>query len=125
MPGKTDWIGENSKTVQQVDIMPSILDLIGYTKAFYAYGRSVFDADYEGYAYQYTQNLYQIIQGNQLIMFGSDDELKHLYNIEKDTLLNQDLFKEGIQPNQNQLNLLKAVIQTFNYSMIHNELKVE
>lgn len=125
MPGKTDWIGENSKTVQQVDIMPSILDLIGYKKEFYAYGRSVFDADYEGYAFQYTQNIYQIIQGNQLIMFGSDDELKHLYNIEEDTLLNQDLFKEGIQPNQNQLNLLKAVIQTFNYSMIHNELEVE
>ncbi len=124
-PGKTDWIGEKSKHVQQIDIMPSILDLIGFQDEFYAFGNSVFDPNYKGYAVQYTQNLYQIIQDDQLIMFGSDDEVKHVYDITSDSLLNNDLYKQGVHPEEESLNKLKAIIQTFNYSMINNELRVK
>ncbi|MEZ4936916.1 MAG: sulfatase-like hydrolase/transferase [Crocinitomicaceae bacterium] len=124
-PGKTDWIGENAKDVQQIDIMPSILDLLGYDQDFFAFGNSVFDPNYEGYAVQYTQNLYQIIENDQLIMFGTDDEVKHVFSIKEDTLLAKDLLKEGIQPDQKTLNKLKAIIQSFNYSMVNNELRLK
>jgi arylsulfatase A-like enzyme len=125
MSGKTDWVGENDKTVQHIDIMPTVLDMIGYEKEFFAFGKSMLDPTYEGYAIQYTQSLYQIIKGDDLIMFGNDDEVKNSYNIKTDSLLNDNLYVDGNELNKSTLNQLKAMIQSFNYSMINNELKVK
>lgn len=62
--------GKDAKLAQQIDIYPTVLDLIGYDKPFRSWGRSlVGDAKVKPYAINYTANQYTFQQGNYICRF--------------------------------------------------------
>lgn len=84
----SDLVGENKDYAQQIDLYPTILDLIGYKKSFRSWGRSlVGDNKVKPFVVRYSANLYQFMSGNYICTFDGnkvvgfyakkDKDLKH------------------------------------------------
>ena len=110
--GDSSLQGINTNTVQQIDIMPTIYDIINYNKPYFAFGKSMFD---ESWVVNFLQNRYRFISDSTLIInkeenysFFSDWETKKKLNI--DTV---------------NMNLLKAIKQQYNSRMLNNKIRYE
>jgi phosphoglycerol transferase MdoB-like AlkP superfamily enzyme len=62
--------GVNKDFAQQIDIYPTILDLIGYQKPFRSWGRSLLgDKVMPPYVFNFNGNQFQMMQGNYICTF--------------------------------------------------------
>lgn len=112
---------EENTVVQQNDIMPTILALLGYKKPYIAFGSDVLDNEADHFAINYVGNAYQLIMDGYMLQFDGERTLG-LYNINSDELLEENLI--GNQP-EIQLKLetkLKAIIQEYNRRLIRDEM---
>lgn len=111
---------ETNNIIQQIDIMPSILDYLGYNKPFYAFGNSVFSKK-DNYSVNYINGLYQIVTKKYLLQFDGQKSIS-LYNISSDSLLKNNIIDSRKNIADSLENYLKAEIQTYNYKVINNKL---
>lgn len=116
--------GVNSTLVQQIDIMPGVLDYLNYPKPYFAFGRSVFDSTQTRYNVNYISNIYQSISDMYLLQFDGKGATA-LYEYKSDSLLKKNLLPGKASDKKNIENHLKAYIQTYNTCLIHNKMKVE
>ncbi len=107
--------------VQQVDIMPSILDYLNMPDTFKCFGNSVFDLHVPHYAYNFEQGLYQITEDNALLQFNGMDAIG-FFDLQTDPLQKTNLIKSNDIRIEKLTKRIKAVIQTYNRAMIKNEL---
>jgi phosphoglycerol transferase MdoB-like AlkP superfamily enzyme len=64
------YVGENNDWAQQIDIYPTLLDMIGYPKPFRSWGRSLINEKHvPPYVVKYSQNVYQFMEGNYICCF--------------------------------------------------------
>jgi phosphoglycerol transferase MdoB-like AlkP superfamily enzyme len=64
------YIGVNNDWAQQIDIYPTLLDMIGYQKPFRSWGRSLIgDSQVVPFVAKYSSNVYQFMQGNYICTF--------------------------------------------------------
>lgn len=64
------YVGENRELAQQIDIYPTLLDMMGYQKPFRSWGRSlVGDTKVPPFSIKYSQNVYQYMSGNYVCCF--------------------------------------------------------
>lgn len=64
------YVGENKDWAQQIDIYPTILDMIGYPKPFRSWGRSLInDKQVPPFVVKYSSNVYQFMEGNYICCF--------------------------------------------------------
>lgn len=64
------YVGENKQLAQQIDIYPTLLDMMGYQKPFRSWGRSlVGDTKIPPFSIKYSQNVYQFMSGNYVCCF--------------------------------------------------------
>jgi phosphoglycerol transferase MdoB-like AlkP superfamily enzyme len=93
-------IGESAAYAQQIDLYPTILDLIGYKKPFRSWGRSlVGDKQIQPFVIRYSSNLYQFMSGNYICTFDgnkvigfyakNDKDLKHNLVAKRNSEMNQ------------------------------------
>ncbi len=62
--------GVNDDWAQQIDIYPTLLDMIGYPKPFRSWGRSLIsDKQVPPFVVKYSQNVYQFMEGNYICCF--------------------------------------------------------
>lgn len=124
-PTNPKFKGRSDKVVSQIDIMPSILDLIGYNEPFFAFGHSIFQnttgfsASYIGDKYLY----FGTYQNQHYMLIYQNEQVKGIYNL-------QDLLQTKNQMDNTQLkaaleNQLKAMIQRYNNALISNKMTVQ
>lgn len=104
--------GEQNNIVQQIDIMPTILEYINYNKPYFAFGKSMFS---ESWAISFLQNRYRLITDSSILVNKSEE-----YQSYSDW--NN---KELLENNAKSINLLKAIKQDYNYRMVNNKLQYE
>lgn len=121
-PNDSTFKGQSNKVVGQIDIMPTIFDLIGYDQPFYSFGQSIFK-DNEGFSVVYHNNKY-LIYGQDFMLTFQHDKPLGLYNL-KDRLLDPNQLSEQPKVRQFLENKIKAYIQTYNYDLIHNQMTAE
>ena len=64
------YVGENTDFAQQIDIYPTIMDIIGYPKPFRSWGRSLVDTKtQQPFLIKWTNNLYELRSGNYTVTF--------------------------------------------------------
>jgi phosphoglycerol transferase MdoB-like AlkP superfamily enzyme len=64
------FVGEYEDYAQQIDLFPTLLDMIGYDKPFRSWGRSlVGDTKIAPFLIRYSANLYQFMSGNYICTF--------------------------------------------------------
>lgn len=119
-----DWTEPSVETVQQTDILPSILDYLNYNKSFVAFGESVFDSLSPHFAISYLPGVYQLIQNGNVLKFNGDDYIA-FYDLEKDSLLGNNLINGGDEKIEQMGKLAKAVKQQFDYRMVNNQLLIK
>ncbi|AWA30439.1 sulfatase [Flavobacterium magnum] len=64
------YAGVNDDFAQQIDLYPTVLDMIGYSKPFRSWGRSLIsDTKVPPFVIKYSANLYQMMSGNYICTF--------------------------------------------------------
>lgn len=111
----------NHRVTQQTDILPSILDFLGYNKEFVAFGQSVF-SDSAGFSVSAVNDLYQLITDEYTLQM-SGNQLIRLYDFKNDPLLKNNILADSSKA-ESQKQKLKAIIQSYNYRMINNRLTI-
>ena len=114
--------GEDQSLAQHIDIMPSILDYLGYNKNFYALGNSVFDSNRKDFIINQVSERYFLTHRNKYII-NFQDSIRNIYDFPTDSLLKRNLLKTIINDNSSYKEsetLLNAIIQTYNNDLINN-----
>ena len=69
----SNLVGVNTDLAQQIDIYPTILDMIGYKKPFRSWGRSLFDTKKSTpFVINSTGTIYQFSKGNYICTFDGN-----------------------------------------------------
>lgn len=115
----------NNRVVQQIDIMPSILDYLNYDKPYFSFGNSVFNNKSNGFAVSISNGTHQIIR-NQYVLQVSNNTPIALYNYVNDPLQKNNLLESVTNsiPDSTYI-LYKAVIQQYNNRLINNKTIIE
>ena len=101
-------VGEHRQVVSQVDIMPTLLGLMGNDEPYFAFGRDIFgEHESEPISVSYNNNMFQAITAEHLILFDERqivavytlDDIRHEYNLkdEIDTSSIERRLKANIQ----------------------------
>jgi phosphoglycerol transferase MdoB-like AlkP superfamily enzyme len=70
------YVGIDEDYAQQIDIYPTILDMIGYQKPFRSWGRSLLDKKSElPFVMNSTETIYQFARGNYICTFDGKNAL--------------------------------------------------
>lgn len=125
-PQKPQQARQDSSLVQQIDILPTVLDYLHYPKPFFAMGNSMLDTTA-------TRAFITFLSGNyNSIVYGlhlktNDTEFKEVYRFPADindrlnvlqSLQQTDSLKAAEQ-------YTRAFIQLFNHSVIHDQMHVQ
>lgn len=107
--------------VQQIDIMPTLLGIMGYDKPYIAFGCDALHTPAEETCLvNYNNGIYQFAKGDLLIQFDGTS-LKSVYNYKQDPLLQHNI-KGKTSQEQEMLLQLKAIIQQYMQRMNTNRL---
>jgi phosphoglycerol transferase MdoB-like AlkP superfamily enzyme len=68
-PGQPGLKGINDKVIQQIDILPTVMDYLDFDKPFFSYGQSAFNETYEGFALSQRAGTFQMIKKNGALVF--------------------------------------------------------
>ncbi|MCF6364575.1 MAG: sulfatase-like hydrolase/transferase [Bacteroidales bacterium] len=123
-PSDSALTGIDSTVTQQADIMPTVLNYLNYKGKFVSYGNDTFNNQKDNFAFNYLNNTFQLISGNYVLQFSNDKSIA-LYNYEKDYSLTENVLSKKPNIADKLEKKIKALIQDYNYRMIHNKLTVE
>lgn len=110
----------HDKVAQQIDILPTILGLLGYQRPFFAFGNDVLNTPTEEtWAVNYLNGVYQYVQDGYVLQFDGT-KTKGIYAL-SDSLMQHNL--AGSVPQQPRMERhLKAIIQQYMERMTQNRL---
>lgn len=112
--------GERNAIAQQIDIMPTLLNHLGFDKPYVAFGCDLFNtpAD-ETWAVNYTNSIYQYVKGNYVLQWDGE-KTRGIFDI-NDHLMERNL--AGRVSEQEEMEReLKALIQSYMERMIDDRL---
>lgn len=116
-----DLKGKADKNVQQIDIMPTVLNYLHYDKPYFALGFDAFDKRQDNFVVNNNDGGYSFYQGDYLLINDGKVNLA-LYDLKTDRLTqNNILEKEPVVAKQME-QYLKAFVQQYNNRMIENTL---
>lgn len=110
---------ESSKTVNQIDIMPTILDLVNYPYPFFSLGTSVLDSG-RGFAYQKNGGVYQIISYPYVAQMKPGGKVNFFKTYKEDNTRYYDLFPAEFEIRKTMIKRLLAFIQQHHNNMVDN-----
>ena len=105
--------GENNNIIQQIDIMPTVLELLNYNKTYFAFGKSY--SEKNKWAIMKLEDIYYFITSHGIIKNKEEEYI---------TFSDWDLSKK-ISTNHNDVKLLKAIKQVYSNRMNDNDLIYE
>ena len=111
--------GVDNRLAQQVDIMPTLMSHLGYSKPFVSFGTNLLEKKNDTFVLNYIGDAYQFMMGDMVIYFDGKKILQ-VYDYKKDPALKNNLLgKVDIKPYETKM---KAVLQQYNNRMIANDL---
>tara|TARA_Y100001968_G_C19384214_1_gene731946 strand:- start:922 stop:1674 length:753 start_codon:yes stop_codon:yes gene_type:complete len=125
-PSNPKLTGLTEKIFQHIDILPSVLNYIGYDKPFISLGSNIFDKNTDGFSINFN-NDFQLTTNNKFYTYNEIlDSITAVYNIKTDKLMHHNIINEvdnlDLILNQERL---KGFIQNYNNRMIDNNFNVE
>lgn len=110
---------------QQIDIMPTVLDYLGYDKKYISFGKSLISPNRKNnFAINYINDIYQYYKGDYLLQFDGNKSIA-LYNIKADELLRKNLVNQRPVIQQEMEQEVKAIIQQYMTRMLNDKLVAE
>lgn len=115
--------GKSDELAQQIDIFPTLIDLVGYNKEFRSWGRSLFsDKNEPQRAFVTDQHFYQLIQGDYIYVLDNKGNTIGVYD--RNDLNLQHNLKDSTDNEQTQKGItdLRAFMQDFMYRITERKL---
>ena len=109
---------------QQTDILPTVLNYLGYDKSYVSFGCDLFDPASEKLVFNYLDETYQLFLGDYLLLFNGDRSIA-LYKYKTDILLKQNLLSVNHEIRKVMEAKIKAIIQQYNNRMVDDKLSPE
>ncbi len=117
--------GQRQGIAQQIDIMPTILNYLGYNKPYVAFGIDLLNTPADKtWAVSYNGGIYQYVKGDYFIQFDGS-RLKAAYNYKKDWMMTTNLVNDKSKETvlTAMTKELKAIIQSYMQRMQNNALR--
>ena len=112
-----------NRIMQQIDVLPTLADMIHYEKDIFAFGRSMFSTDPHYYVY-YSNGEY-ILQMGDYVSKYRDGFATQLFNAKKDPNMKKNIAKKYKSITTRHERLTKALIQQYNNRLILNKTTIE
>jgi phosphoglycerol transferase MdoB-like AlkP superfamily enzyme len=116
--------GMKNRIAQQIDIMPTIMNYLGYDEEFIAFGNDLFDDTHESFAYNTNGSTYHFYMKDHILEM-IDDKQVGLYNFKLDRLLENEVREKEPELASLMEQKLKAVIQSYNNRLIDNNMVIK
>jgi phosphoglycerol transferase MdoB-like AlkP superfamily enzyme len=123
MPGDSSIKGNFDSITQQIDIMPSVLNHLGYDKPFYALGSSIFSNDLRYTVSEINNRQMFLMKDYLLISYGIKPI--ELYKYPADTNYKHNLVDHMPEQVKEHVDYLKAITQAYRHGMVRNEMWVD
>ncbi len=123
-PGDTALHGSYTNITQQLDILPSVLDYLGYDKPFYALGNSIFNKTEKRFVVNEISDSYQWLMDGNLLK-TSDLKPKSMFAFPADSFCNKNILPVNKQAADSSYQYFKAFLQRYRSDLIHNKLTVD
>lgn len=109
--------------VQQIDILPTALNMVGYSGKFISFGNDMFNDNNDHFAISYEAGVYNFTMGNYLLQFNGKKSTA-LFDI-RERIMETNLL--GTLPNIESImeQKVKAIIQEYNRRMIDNDMIIK
>ena len=120
----SDRLVYNHQTTQQADISAILLDHLNYTGPLFAYGKNPMSNQGNSFCINYNNGIYQLICEEHCLQFDGN-EVIGFYDLRKDRLQEHNLIGEGHEMMRKMERTIKAIIQSYNQRMIHNNLMID
>ena len=109
------------KIAQQIDILPTVLGMLGYQKPYFGFGIDLLNTPSEDtWAVNYLSGIYQYIKHGYVLQFDGQ-KTKAVYSLQ-DSLMQNNLVGKVKEQGQMEQEL-KAIIQQYMERMTQNRLK--
>jgi phosphoglycerol transferase MdoB-like AlkP superfamily enzyme len=113
--------GQSAVTVQQIDFMPTVLNMAGYSKEYFAFGNDILSTTSPRFAVSFLDGIYQIISNDYSFSMDTAHALS-LYRYKTDSLLQNNLLSTDTVIANELEQKLKAFIQNYNRALIENKM---
>lgn len=125
-PGIPELKGlDTEKVVDQIDIMPTVLGILGYDRPYVGFGQDALHTPVtDKFAVNYvpTSGIYQFLKGDYLIQFDGEKVI-HAYRFRTDLLMKDDVKDTMPQDTLKAMETqLKSIIQQYMERMNNNNL---
>ncbi len=112
------WLcGQDLRPAQHIDLMPTLLGLLGYEKPYFAFGKDLFESPAPGYSIHYAGGVFNTISDNFIYRFD-EHRLVGVFDYWHDPLGKENLVA-GFGDDDPAVRFTKAFIQQY-YSHIRN-----
>ena len=114
---ESSLFGEHRTPVSQIDLMPTLLGLLGNREPYFAFGRDIFNEHADTpFAINYDNNMFQAVTDSYLVRFD-EHEVRGVYSVD-DIKNEHDL--RGKVPTEDIERQMKAMIQSY-YDRVENK----
>lgn len=118
--------GRRHCIAQQIDIMPTVLNYLGYDKPYVAFGQDLLHtADEDTWAITSDNGLYHYVKGDYVLLFTEGGQTKAIYNYKKDWYLKRNLLGKTGRVEQQMEREVKGLIQSYMERMTENRLIIK
>lgn len=108
--------GLSEEVTQQIDIMPTLLGLVGYDKPYFAFGRDVFnEPERKAVATNCVGQVYQCLTDSLSLYFDGQNTLQVF--AANDSLQQHNILNLNDPQQKNAENLLKAILQSYTFQV--------
>ena len=113
---------KETRILQQIDILPTTLDLLGIKTNYYSYGNSYFQ-NTKNEAINYLEGTYNYFNNKHVLTF-SKEKARNLYSIETRNKTSVDSIRYYKKEAALMEKRLKAILQRYNRDLIRNQTTV-
>ena len=113
----------HDKVAQQIDILPTVLGMLGYDKGYFGFGIDVLNTPQEDtWAVNYLNGIYQYVKHGHVIQFDGQ-KTKAVYAL-TDSLMQHNLLTSHPSPLTSEMEReVKAIIQQYMSRMTQDRLQ--
>lgn len=121
-PNDPDFVAQSNQTVSQLDVLPSTLSLLNYSKPYTSFGKNIFSGK-SSYCVFQSFGKYFGVQDSFVLQL--DNAGSRLFNLVADIDMQNDLSKAYPEQHNSMLLALKSRLQAHHAAMNKNKLVLE